>query len=236
MDTLKQWVLLTVAGCLAVLAAGWFLLVAPKHAQAQDLRTQAAAQEGSNATLRTQIAVLKAQAKDLPAQQAAVAEVAAKIPADPGLPALVRALDAASTAAGVDLVSIAPGTPAPVGATGATGAGTTASAGGALQAIPVAVNVVGGYVEVEQLVSGLEGLHRAFRVTSLTLAPGSSPVVPAAASSDDGRTLSATISGQVFMSAGLGRTTTASSAPSPGSSAAVAAPAGALPAPTGSPR
>lgn len=239
MDTLKQWVLLTVVGCLAVLAAGWFLLISPQHAQAADLRTQAAAQDSSNATLRTQISVLKAQAKDLPAQQAAVAEVAAKIPADPGLPALVRALDAASTEAGVELVSITPGTPAPVTASGTTAAPGAAAAPGApgsaattgLQVIPVAVNVVGGYFEVEQLVNGLESLNRAFRVTALSLAPGSSPLSKAAVTADDGRTLLATVTGQVYMSTALGHasaSTAGAAGPSTGTVSSTAVqPAGA---------
>ncbi len=37
MDKLKQWVALTVVGVLAIVAAGWFLLVAPKHSEADDL-------------------------------------------------------------------------------------------------------------------------------------------------------------------------------------------------------
>ncbi len=223
MDKMKQYVALTVVGCLAVLAAGWFLLVSPKKAEATDLQTQAASQDSTNQTLRTKLAMLKAQAKDLPKQQAKLAAVAAKIPENPALPALIRALDSASAEAGVELVSIAPGQPAAAAAAVAAApvapapgaaaaapaapaaAGTTSAAAGSLATIPVAINVVGGYFEVQQFMSGLEGLSRAFRATALTLAPGTNPVTKpstTAVSADDGKTITATITGSVFMAAG----------------------------------
>ncbi len=123
MDKLKQWVALTVVGCLAVLAAGWFLLVSPKRTEAEELRT-ADGVAGAAATrpCARSWRCCKAQAKDLPKQQAKLAAVAAKIPENPALPALIRALDGASADAGVELVSIAPGAPAPVVAADAAGA------------------------------------------------------------------------------------------------------------------
>lgn len=233
MDKMKQYVALTVVGCLGVLAAGWFLLVSPKKAEATDLQTQAASQESANQTLRTKLAMLKAQAKDLPQQQAKLAAVAAKIPDNPALPALIRALDSASAEAGVELVSIAPGQPAaaqaaPATATTPTAAGADAPVAGAgsLATIPVAVNVVGGYFEVQQFMSGLEGLNRAFRATALTLAPGTNPVAKpstTAVSADDGKTINATITGQVFMAAGAAAAPAVTTPVAPGQS--VAAPA-----------
>ena len=49
MDKLKQWVALTVVGCLGIMAAGWFLLVSPKRTEAAEIREQAVAQESANA-------------------------------------------------------------------------------------------------------------------------------------------------------------------------------------------
>ncbi len=65
--------------------------------------------------------------------------------------------------------------------------------------------MVGGYFEVQQFMSGLEGLSRALRVTALTLAPGANPVTEPQTSGtpvEDGRTITATITGPVFMAAG----------------------------------
>lgn len=226
MDKLKQWVALTVVGCLAVLAAGWFLVVSPKRAQADDLAAQATTEQSKNDSLQQQLAVLKSQAKPLPRQQARLAAVAAKIPDNPALPALIRALDAAAVAAGVELVSITPTAPtaltgaasatpvAPTGTVIAPGKvpGVTSSATGTISSIGVSVNVVGGYFEVEQFLDGLESLPRAFKVTTFTAAPGSNPVKPGATTGaaaspvaapvQDGRALAATVTGQVFLAAG----------------------------------
>ena len=230
MDKLKQWVALTVLAAFAILAAGWFLLVSPKRSEAADLQTQAASQVSANQQLSTQLDVLKAQAKELPKKQADLAKVAAKIPSNPALPALVRALTAASTSAGVEFVSVTPGTPAvvaapaaapaapaggaaapaaaPAAAAGTPAAPAPASPAGTLASIPVSINVVGDYFEVEQFIANLENLPRALRITNLALAPGQGPKAASAAgaaastSTEDGRSLTSTITGSVFMAAG----------------------------------
>ena len=112
MDKLKQYVTLTVLGAVVILAAGWFLLISPKKGEATDLQTQAAEQVSANSVLETQLQVLRAQAKELPKKQAELARVAAKIPENPSLPTLIRAITAASTSAGVEFVSVTPGPPA----------------------------------------------------------------------------------------------------------------------------
>jgi Tfp pilus assembly protein PilO len=219
MDKLKQWIAMAAIGVLVVVAAGWFLLISPKHSQAADLRSQTDDRLVANAQLRTKLDMLKAEQKQLPLQEAKLAAVAAKIPDNPALPALVRALTKAADAAGVELVALAPGQPAPVAAApaavpakgvtrpaGAPARPAASAAAGSLQAIGLNVNVVGGYFQVEQFLDGLESLQRAFKVSGFTLAPGTNPVKPAAgqATVDSGRVLNATVTGQVFMA--LGRT------------------------------
>ena len=215
MDKLKQWVTMTVLASLVILAAGWFLLVSPKKDEAAALRAQAAEQMAANAVLETQLQVLRAQAKDLPKKQAELAAVSAKIPDNPSLPALIRALTEASTSAGVDFVSVTPGQPvAPVAApvqpkgtepvTAQAGpAAPPAAAGpaGALATIPVGINVVGDYFDIAQFTANLENLPRALRVVDLTVAPGVSPTAAktSAPTVEDGRSLSTTINGSVFM-------------------------------------
>jgi type IV pilus assembly protein PilO len=233
MNKLKQWVALTLVGILAVLAAGWFLLISPKRSEAADLRSQAAAKLSANQQLMTQLAMLKAQAKGLPAQQAKLAAVAAKIPDNAALPAMVRALTKAAAAAGVELVSIAPGLPTPVAAPASTavvpsaaagqngssaatskavvpGAAAASSAAG-LQAISLSLNVVGGYFQLEQFLDRLEGLSRAFKVTAFTLAPGANPVKAGAATAnlDTGSSLLGVVTGSVYVSSGHATATSA---------------------------
>ena len=224
MDKLKQWVTLTVLGSVVILAIGWLLLVSPKKGEAADLHEQATTQVVANATLETQLQVLRAQAKELPKKQAELAQVAAKIPDNPSLPSLIRALTAASTSAGVDFVSVTPGPPAAVAAPAAVAgaaaqpqaaaaataqttptAAAAKGAAGTLATIPVALNVVGDYFAVAQFISNLENLPRALRITALTLAPGISPSAAqdTGASTEQGRSLTTTITGTVFVATGL---------------------------------
>ncbi len=225
MDKMKQWVALTVVGCLAVLAAGWFLLVSPKRADASDLRNQASGVEASNQGLQTKLAMLKAQAKQLPQYQAKLAQVAAKIPNNPALPSLIRALSAAADDAGVELLSVAPTPPvayqgsasapqhAPVSAapsaSSSSGGATLATAGAApaptLESIGLALSVAGGYFETERFFDSLESLTRALKVNGLTMAAGTNPMKQAnantpSASQPNGDVLLTSINATVFMS------------------------------------
>jgi Tfp pilus assembly protein PilO len=225
---MKQWVALTAVGVLAVMAAGWFLLVSPKRGEAAQVRDEVASQESTNSGLQTQLAMLKAQAKTLPAQQATLARVAAKIPDNPAQPALIRALSAAAEEAGVELVSMSPGNPAAVTAaapaalpaagaskTGSRAGSTTLSTSttssynaGVLTSIPLTINVVGGYFQVEQFFDRLENLARAAKVTGFTMVPGSNPMKPdsgaAGSSVESGKVLNVNVTANVYMAVGRG--------------------------------
>lgn len=224
MDKLRQWVALTVVAMLAVLAGGWFLVIGPKRSEASDLREQAVTQEGANRLLQTKLATLKAQARDLPKQQADLAAVAAKMPDNPALPALIRSMTKAAADAGVELVALAPSAPALVAAPApaapapaatppangktATTATTPAAAAPAAPAstlaqIALSITAVGGYYQVEQFFDRVEGLTRAVKVTGVQLAPGESPLKKTAAAavltSTKPSTLTATINAVVYM-------------------------------------
>lgn len=213
MDKLKQCIAFAVLGVVVVMAAGWFLLISPKRGEASDLALQATEKQSSNQQLQTRLALLKSQAKGLPAQQAKLAVVAAKIPDNPALPALIRALDAAATSTDVELVSLSPSAPAAVTAAPATAPVVAPAAGApvgvpvaaapaALQQIALSLNVVGGYFQVEQFLNRLENLQRAFKVNGFTLAPGANPLkvsTSAASTTQPGKTLTAAITGQVFL-------------------------------------
>ena len=223
MDKVKQYVALTALASLAILAGSYQLLISPKKDEAAAVREQTASTVSANAGLRTQLQVLQAQAKELPKKQADLARVAAKIPDNPALPALIRALTAASISAGVEFVSVIPGQPtafaapaagvvAPVDPAASAAAPAAAapapavpaaSATGELASIPVTLNVVGDYFEIEQFLANLENLPRALRVTNLVLAPGAQPIAggTVAPSTEDGRSLTSTITGTVFLAA-----------------------------------
>src|SRR5664280_1095077 len=178
----KQWAALTAVLVLLILAAGWFLLVSPKRSATTALNATAAKQEQDNATVRTQIAALKAQALDLPKKQARLTEISARMPDNPALPSLIRALSDAADKANVDLMSLSPS--APVALTAAVPATVgLATPPVAVQQIPLALTVQGKFFQMEQFLSNLESLPRAFVVTTLGVAPagGSGPAAAAPA-------------------------------------------------------
>ena len=171
--------------CLAVLAAGWFLLISPKRAEVADVRSQVAAQESSNNGLRSQVQALQTLQAKLPQQQASLARMQSKVPKEAALPELLRVLNKAATDSGVKLTGVTPTPPAAVsGANGVSG-------------VDVALKVTGGYVALEQYQLALENLPRAFLVSGMTIAAGSSPTSGASATATND--LSATINGRVLL-------------------------------------
>jgi type IV pilus assembly protein PilO len=215
MNDTRKWSLVAVVAVLGILAAGWFLLVAPKRTEAADLKTKAAAQEESNSGLEAQLSQLKAQQADLPKQQARLAVIRRHLPDNPALPQLIRSLTTAARQAGVTLDSLSPATPAPVvvtvplaapapASTTSTDSSSTDSSGTApapvaaappapsLYQIPLTLNVTGSYFEMEQFVGKLEGLKRSLLVTGFTITPGNT----AGATTGD---LSVALQGRVFI-------------------------------------
>src|SRR3982751_17471 len=93
MQKMQQWTMLTALG---VLVAGWFLLVSPQRSHAASLRAQAVSQESANASLQSQVNQLEQQKKGLPAQQRQLNKIAARVPDNPELPALIRQLSTAA--------------------------------------------------------------------------------------------------------------------------------------------
>jgi Tfp pilus assembly protein PilO len=244
MTRIQQWIAGTVVAVLAIAAAGWFLAISPQSHKASSLVSQADAQEQSNLGLKNTVVRLQTQISKVPAEQAEVAAIAQKIPADPALPSYVRALTTAAAQTGVELVSIAPGTPAAVvvpaavvaaasaGSAAATTAATAAPAPAAapavtLQAISVGLTVQGGYYQIEEFTKALEGLNRSTVVTTISMLPTPAIKTAGAASTNTAtawKSLQATINVSVFMNSSI---ITPVSVPT-------VAPAGAVPTP-GSP-
>ena len=175
MDKMRQWTLLTVVAVVAVLGAGWFFGISKERHHAADLRSQAADQNNHNSQLQTQVAQLEQQQKGLPGQQRELNKIAAKIPDNPALPALIRQLSTAANGAGVDLVSLSPAQPVatnPATSTGVTtSTSTTATAAAPLMQIPVVIVVQGSYYNIENFFDAVEKLQRAVLVPGWQLSP-----------------------------------------------------------------
>ena len=111
MTVTRKWSLLAAVLVVAILAAGWFLLVSPKRSEAADLKAQAASQEQKNVQLQSEIKQLEAQLAELPKERAKLATIQKQIPNNPALPSLIRDLTAAGRKAGANIDSLAPSPP-----------------------------------------------------------------------------------------------------------------------------
>jgi Tfp pilus assembly protein PilO len=231
MTQTRKWSLLAILLIAAVFAASWFLLIAPKRSDAEALRQQKVSQDEANQRLQQQIVMLKAQNKDLPKQQARLAQIRVNIPQTPQLPSLIRNLSVSATKSGVELVSLAPAQPTvvpgsapaaqPAAEQGASTTGQPADAQPATAApllmIPISVTANGDYFEVEQFLNQLESLKRSFLVTGFTLDQEVD-----SANADALGHIKIVVSGRVFMSPAQAAQAAVQPAPAGGSASASA--------------
>ncbi len=145
-----------VAG-IAVLAGGWFLLVKPVRADISKVKAQTSQQQSDNDSARLQLQSMRSIAKHLPAEKAELAVLSQRVPNQVQLPSILRSMQALAKASGVTLVSITPTVPSPL-----------ASAPG-ISTVGISLNVSGGYAEIEQFDSALEGLQRTFLVSGFSM-------------------------------------------------------------------
>jgi Tfp pilus assembly protein PilO len=225
MSVTRKWSLLTAVLIIGVLAASWFVLVAPKRSAAADLRDQATKQQADNQALVQQLSELKAQSLDLPNQKAKLAVLGKQVPDNPALPTLIRDLTAAGRKVGVQVLSMKPGVPAlavvaapavPVAAPATTTSTTSATAGtvtpapvapAALYVVPLSLDVTGSYFEVEQFINKLEDMQRKFLLTGFTLkaSDGAGATGSTVAVASGGMDL--TLTGQIFLAPNVASST-----------------------------
>jgi len=175
MTTSRKWTIGAALLIVVVLVGTWFLLVSPKRGEVSELQAATESQEGKNASLETEVALLKEQNKKLPKYQAELAELRNRIPATEGMPSLIRQLRVAADKSGVDLDALTP-QPAvalvgPEGGTPAVGEGGSLPPE-ALAGVNFDIVVSGGYFEIQQFMNKVENLERYVQVSGFTIAEG----------------------------------------------------------------
>jgi Tfp pilus assembly protein PilO len=153
----RRYAVAAVAGVAVVLLFFVFFLK-PKLSQITDVRDQVQQAQDQTDSLRIQLARLKQAQREQPQTQARLAIFDRLLPSTPDLPALIRQLQSAASASGMDLVSIAPSPPSNL--TGGTG----------IQAISVNIQINGGFFRLETFLTRIEDLQRAIEVTSMSIA------------------------------------------------------------------
>jgi len=170
---------LAVALNVVLLAAGWFLVIAPQRHAAANAATELAATQAAivRAQEPTPPSAVPAPPAQEPIRTADLYRLAKAMPSTADMPDLLLELDQVSRAAGVSVVSIAPGT-------------TTADAG--FSVLPISLTFSGDFYSLTDLLFRLQRLvdvrhgaldarGRLFSVSSVALTP-----------SGTGRTLNAT--------------------------------------------
>lgn len=190
----RAWIAGAVVVWLLMSVAAWFLLISPKRAEAADLREQTAQVDAQNLQTEARIETLKKQAAEMPKLQAERDVLRTALPKDDELAALTRRINGMSTATGMTLDSITPGSPATVAAPAAAAATTTtttesatseesattdstastsapAAATSALVKVPVTITVTGGYTSSLDFLKRLQTTDgRNYLVESISIA------------------------------------------------------------------
>ena len=220
----QLWISGTALVCAVIVLAGWFLLIAPKRAEAAELRDQTASAVQVNGQLEVRIEQLKADFAQLPQHKAELAAIKQAMPEDAQLATLTRDLTAMAAASGVTLMKIEPGavTPmvtavapaaAPTGTESgdATGA-TTASATSGLSAMTVSVEVIGPFDSAEAFIKALQTGDRRYLVDNLKSLAEKAAVGSAGRPTTVNGDVTLQLSGRVFVLAPVA-TTVAPTAP-----------------------
>jgi Tfp pilus assembly protein PilO len=182
-----RWSTGTAVVCLLLLAAAWFLLVAPRRSEAADLSDQTVTGQQQNDQLRAQIDQLKAQSTQLSTYRADLAGVVQQLPADAQMPQLVRSLSTLAGASGVVVDTLTPSSAsaltatatsggaasaasAPAAASASTAKASTAKGTGVVQ-IPISLVVHGDFFQAIAFLQKLQTqLTRAFLVNAIQVA------------------------------------------------------------------
>jgi Tfp pilus assembly protein PilO len=135
------------------------LLVLPKMGQVSQAQDQLDQAQRDQQTLESRKSALEDAKAAAPQARKTIAEVHNRIPPTADEPGLILLLQNAAINAGIDLVSLSPGTPA---------LDTTSG----LSKIAIAVSASGTYFDVTDFMYQIETLPRAAIVTNLSLAPG----------------------------------------------------------------
>jgi Tfp pilus assembly protein PilO len=175
----RATIAIAAVACLAVLAGGWFLLIKPARSSIAATKAQTTQQRSDNDSSRLQLQSMRSIAKNLPAEKAELAVLSQRVPSQVALPALLRSMQALAKASGVAITGITPTTPTAL--TNAPGIAT----------VGITLIVTGGYAEIEQFDSALEGLQRTFLVSGFTLTGG--------ATSGGTTTITANFNGRVLV-------------------------------------
>ncbi|MBX5475260.1 MAG: type 4a pilus biogenesis protein PilO [Thermoleophilia bacterium] len=180
---------LAVAGNLVALALGFLLLVSPQRDEAARAAREANAAQAQVEQARAAAAVRGSAATQQPIRTADLYRLAKAMPSSADMPDLLLELDQEARAAGVSVVSIAPGAETP---------------GEGYRVVPIQLGFTGDFFSLTDLLYRLRRLvtvrHGALEVSGRLLSVGSVQITPAGR----GRKLNATVTVDAYVYGGSG--------------------------------
>ena len=111
----RLWMFAGAAVIVALTVVGYFFVIGPKYAEADDVRAQAETIETQMVVLRKRIAELEKQKNSLAKYRAALKANQRALPSDPGLPDFLRQLQSSGDDVGVDVSGVTVSTAEQVG-------------------------------------------------------------------------------------------------------------------------
>jgi Tfp pilus assembly protein PilO len=156
---------LAVVFVIAIAAAFWLILLAPKRDQANELKDQAATLSSELESAQAQANEALAAKKDFAADYAQLVQLGKAVPADAATPSLLVELETLGTLTRTSFDSISLGGGEGGGEAGSEGAetdslpplGTTTGPAGLL-AMPYSLEFEGGFFEIAEFIHGLDSL------------------------------------------------------------------------------
>jgi Tfp pilus assembly protein PilO len=153
-----RWLLIGAGGSVLILVLGYVLVLRPAMDRLSAAEDAVAQQYAANELVVAELEQAKSRAAEVPAKMAEIEEVKTKLPPTMQQSELVRSLETAAIAAGVDLKRITAQTPLPV---------EESPEGTDMAALPYDLTATGTYDALKAYTSELERLPRAFLITDL---------------------------------------------------------------------
>lgn len=201
----RKTTVIGVALLLLGLIAAWMFLLSPRSEAVGKVKDEITVAAAANASLRNQIATLRAQQAQLPELRVINDAINDRFPVSAQQPQLFRMITAAAAEAGIAPQSLTNLNVDPPTSTAGLGQSAAQLPGARplseIAAQRVSMNVAASPAQIRDFVANLEKLPRAFAITSIGLvtsaaAPAAGTTAPVATGSD---LQTATISGEMFV-------------------------------------
>ncbi|WP_067496497.1 type 4a pilus biogenesis protein PilO [Actinoplanes sp. TFC3] len=141
----RLWIIAGVVAIAVMCVATWFLLINPQYAEASELRSQTDSAVSQASTLRKRIVALKKEKANLKQLQSTLATYQDALPADSGIPAFLRQLQAAGNDLGVAVGGVTVGAP------------STSTVVSGVKELPIQLTVTGSADGLNDFLEQLQG-------------------------------------------------------------------------------